>query len=463
MEHHPVIIAGAGPAGLTAAHELTRQDTPALVLEKADKVGGLSRTEAYKGYRFDIGGHRFFTKIEEIDRLWQEMLGPDFLKIPRLSRIYYKDKFFQYPLNIFNVLANLGVRESLFILFSYAAAKMKPSREVKTFEQWVTNRFGRRLYETFFKEYTEKVWGVPCNELQADWASQRIGGLSISEVILNAIFKRGTSKTLIKEFSYPVLGPGMMWERFQTAGEDAGGQVRLNHEVVCFNREGTHVVSVLAGHEHETVEMSGDYFLSSIPLSELIHRLHPQPPDTVLRAASGLRYRAFILVGLIANHSNFFPDNWIYIHNPEVMVGRIQNFQNWSPAMVPEEGKGCLGLEYFCGVKDKLWEMPDDELIGLASRELSRLGLAETGDIEDGVIFRHARAYPLYDLNYQDNLRVCIEFLKTLDNLQTIGRNGMHRYNNQDHSMLTAMMAVKNIRGEDHDLWTLNQTQEYLE
>ena len=463
MDHYPVVIIGAGPAGLTAAYELVKAGIKPIVLEKADKVGGISRTETYKGYHFDIGGHRFFTKVEAVQQLWQEVIQEDFIKVPRLSRIYYKSRFFKYPLEPFNALSNLGIANSLLILLSYFKAKLWRNPEEENFEQWVTNRFGERLYKTFFQTYTEKVWGIPCNQIQAEWASQRIKGLSLKTAVLNALFGSNDTKTLIKEFDYPVLGPGMMWQRFSEAVESKGGQVKLNTGVLRLEREGCHIKRVIAQRDGQLIHISGEQFISSMPITALINRLDPPPPDDVLQAAQKLNYRDFLIVALVVDARDLFPDNWIYIHSPEVKVGRIQNFKNWSAAMVPDPSKTCLGMEYFCTEGDGLWTMCDTELLDLASRELVSLGLAKADDVQDGVVLRQPKAYPVYDHEYRKHLQVIQNFLATFDNLQTTGRNGMHRYNNQDHSMLTGMLAVRNLLGEKHDLWDVNTERSYHE
>ncbi|MGC8786391.1 MAG: FAD-dependent oxidoreductase, partial [Anaerolineae bacterium] len=357
---------GAGPAGLAAAYELATHGICPIVIEKADQVGGIARTEVYKGYRFDIGGHRFFTKIPQIQTLWEAMLGSDLRRVQRLSRIYYRGCFFHYPLSLWNTLSNLGLRESVLILLSYLYARLHPSKREDTFEQWVSNHFGKRLYRTFFQTYTEKVWGIPCYEIQAEWAAQRIHGLSFTTAVLNALFGVESAKSLIHEFHYPTLGPGMMWQRFAQAVESHGGQVWLQCEAIGLQRDSQHITSVRVNHEGKELEIKADQVISSLPLRELVVELEPPAPPPVHKAAQGLRYRDFILVGLILNCSNPFPDNWLYIHSPEVKVGRIQNFRNWSPAMVPDTQKTSLGLEYFCNEGDDLWSMPDHELVALA-------------------------------------------------------------------------------------------------
>jgi protoporphyrinogen oxidase len=463
VKHYPVAIVGAGPAGLTAAYELVKEGIVPVVLEKGDKVGGLARTESYKGYRFDIGGHRFYTKVAAVQQLWQEVLGNEFIKVPRLSRIFYRGKFFNYPISAFNTLFNLGIIESALIILSYLRVRVWPLPKEETFEQWVINRFGERLYKTFFKTYTEKVWGIPCSEIQADWAAQRIKGLSLTTAIINALFGSNDTKTLIKEFDYPALGPGMMWEKFAEAVEAKDGKVYLDTKVISFEREGNKIKSITAEHNGELVEYSADNFITSMPISALVARMKPQPPEPVLHAARSLKYRDFLIVSLIVDRPSLFPDNWIYIHSPEVKVGRIQNFKNWSAALVPDASKTCLGMEYFCNEGEELWQMSDAELVELATRELAQLGLAKMADVKDGVVLRQPKAYPVYDAEYRGHLRVLEVFLTEIENLQTIGRNGMHRYNNQDHSMLTGMLAARNLLGEKHDLWDVNTERSYYE
>jgi protoporphyrinogen oxidase len=466
-EQQPVVIIGAGPAGLTAGYELGKHGMKSVVLEQADRVGGISRTETYKGYRFDIGGHRFFTKIGEVQQIWYEILGKEFIKVPRLSRIYYQGKFYNYPLSLFNTVTNLGVIPSFFVLMSYLKAKVKARvapAEPETFEEWVTDRFGERLYRTFFKTYTEKVWGIPCSKIRADWAAQRIQGMSLKRAVINAVFGSQNAKSLIKEFDYPVLGPGMMWERCQEILEEQGSEVHLHTTVTRIERQGKRIKSITAKQGDRLIQLSGDHFVSTMPVTALLHRLDPQPPEHVMEAARGLKYRDFLIVSLIVNRDNLFPDNWIYIHSPEFKVGRIQNFKNWSAAMVPEEGKTCLGMEYFCSEGDPLWEMSDTDLISLAGKEAIALEIGvQPGDIEDGVVIRQRKAYPVYDGEYRKHLQVIQDYLETFENLQTVGRNGMHRYNNQDHSMLTGMLAAKNILGEKHDLWNVNTERSYHE
>lgn len=465
---HPVVIVGGGPAGLTAAYELSRHEVNSVVLEMGDRVGGISRTVTYKGYRIDIGGHRFFTKVEEVQAIWKEILADDFIQTPRLSRIYYNRKFYDYPLKIGVTLRNLGPYRSLTIVASYLKAKAKHflnlTPEIETFEDWVVHCFGSRLYLTFFKTYTEKVWGIPCNKIRSDWASQRIQSMSLKTAVINALSGRQNAKSLIKTFDYPRLGPGMMWERCQEIIVERGSSVYLNTEVLCVKHNDRRVTSVIVRRGHETFELAGDDFVNSMPISLLVHRLDPLPPAEVLEAAMGLKYRDFLIVALIIDHESLFPDNWLYIHSPEFQVGRIQNFKNWSPWMVPEHDKTCLGMEYFCSQGDNLWELSDKQLIELASLELTELDLvANVTDVKDGCVIRQLKAYPVYDGEYKEHLEILQGYIGTFENLQTVGRNGMHRYNNQDHSMLTALLAAKNIVGENHDIWNVNVERSYHE
>jgi protoporphyrinogen oxidase len=462
----PVVVIGAGPAGLTAAYELDRAAIHSVVLEKDELVGGLSRTVSHRGYRFDVGGHRFFTKVQAVERFWHDVLGHDFLRRPRLSRILYRGHYFAYPLKPLNVLLGLGPLESLRVALSYLAARMRPRQPEVSLEDWVINRFGEVLYRAFFKTYTEKVWGLACSDIGAEWAAQRIRGLSLTRAALAALVpgsSRGI-KTLVDAFNYPRLGPGQMWERVRDGLAMQGRPVLMGMEVDAIHHSDGRVVAVDArrahgGHRRFHVS----HVISSMPLRELIEKLQPAPPPAVIVAAKALRYRDFLTVGLIIRGAKLFPDNWIYIHDPQVRVGRVQNFGNWSSDLVPEREHSSLGMEYFCFEGDDLWTTSDEELVALATREGEELGLVPAERVEDGIVIRMPKAYPVYDAEYATHLQVLREYLGRFSNLHPVGRNGLHKYNNQDHSMFTAMLAVRNILGESHDVWAVNADCDYHE
>ncbi len=458
-----VVIIGAGPAGLTAAYELLRNGVHCTVVERDTVVGGISRTVASQGYLFDIGGHRFYTKVSLVEQIWREVLGKDLLVRPRQSRIYYKRKFLNYPLLPGEALQKLGIIESARCGLSFLKARVLPIRPENDLESWITNRFGRRLFEIFFKTYTAKVWGMSCKEIGADWAAQRIRGLSLTSLVMNALFpKRGKEaeiKTLIQEFLYPRKGPGMMWERLHEQLEAAGTKVVFNAEVegIEWGPEGVTGVRTSAGHFPAT------HVISSMPIQQLVRALQPAAPEWLKPAALKFRYRDFVTVALFIEARHLFSDNWIYVHEPGVKVGRIQNFKNWSPEMVPDDSKSCLGLEYFCQEGDQLWNMPDAELIALATKEIAELGLVQKEQVIGGAVVRMPKAYPVYDDHYKGGLELVRRFLGEVKGLQLVGRNGMHRYNNQDHSMLTGVFAARNLMGANYDLWEANVDEEYLE
>jgi len=461
-----VITLGAGPAGLTAAYLASKEGGKTIVLEKEDTVGGISKTVNYKNFLFDIGGHRFFTKYKEVEKLWFEILGDDFLTRPRLSRIYYNHKFFYYPLKPLNALMNLGLGTSLHVVFSFLVSKLHPYKNETNFEEWITNRFGKKLFNIFFKTYTEKVWGIPCTEIQADWAAQRIKSLSLSKLILNSFgfMRKGQVTTLIDQFQYPRKGPGQMWNKAKDLINQNSGQVLLNTRVTQINRDGTTITSILFESNGAAGEIKGEHFISTLPLRELIRILSPSAPEEVQKAAEKLRYRDFFTVGLVIAKPQIFPDNWIYIHSEDVLVGRIQNLKNWSPEMVPDPKLTTLGLEYFCFDTDEIWRRDDSDLIAMAKDEANRLNFATPDQILDGVVIRSPKTYPIYDEGYKDRVEIIRTYLSTFDNLQTIGRNGLHRYNNQDHSMLSAIYAIKNIVGEEkYSVWDINTDDEYHE
>ena len=470
------VIIGAGPAGLTAAYLLAKEGRSVTVLEADPRyVGGLSRTEEYRGYRFDIGGHRFFSKSREIEALWSEILGRDMLERPRLSRIYYKGKFFSYPIRPVEALLKLGIRESALSVFSFLRARLAPIHEPRSFEDWVTNQFGSRLYRTFFKTYTEKVWGMSCREISADWAAQRIAGLSLGAALKNALMsaipaglRKEQIKSLVRSFRYPRLGPGMMWERCSELIREFGGRVLLGYAVTAceYSREtGRWTVRALAGDAGDAT-FTCDNVISSAPVRELAEIIRPPLPPPVLDAARGLRYRDFLTIAVILRDRSPLPDNWIYVHDPSVKVGRIQNFKAWSPDLVPDPSTACYGLEYFCFEGDGLWTSTDQELTALATRELVSLGLARAEDVLDACVVRQPKAYPVYDAGYDERVNTVREALETgWPGIHLVGRNGMHRYDNQDHAMMTAVLTVKNIlAGETvYDVWDVNQDAEYHE
>ena len=460
------VVIGGGPAGLTAAYQMAKMGWSVTVLEADDILGGISRTAQYKGYRFDIGGHRFFTKIAPVEALWHEILENEFISVPRMSRIHYQGKFFDYPLKAGNALSGLGPVNAVRIFLSYLWWHYKPYPVEENFEQWVTNRFGKRLFEIFFKTYTEKVWGIPCTEIRAEWAAQRIQGLSLAKAILNATALNRRSndiKSLINEFQYPRLGPGQMWETCAKKIETLGGQVLMKHYVTAIEHQDGKIVAVRAETPEGEKRFEAEHFFSTMPVRSLVRALDPRVPHVVMDDAEGLRYRDFLVVALMLDQEDLFPDNWIYIHTPGVQVGRIQNFNNWSKAMVPDAGTTCLGMEYFCFKGDGLWDSSDADLIAQAARELEQLGLAKAADVKDGAVIRMPKAYPIYDSKYRGHLDGVRAYIDPIQNLHTVGRNGMHKYNNQDHSMLTAMMAVMNMQGASHDIWEVNTDFEYHE
>jgi protoporphyrinogen oxidase len=457
------LVLGGGPAGLTAGYLLGKAGREVVVLEAEDQVGGLAKTVEVDGYRFDLGGHRFFTKSVEVDTLWHEVLGEEFLLRPRMSRIFWNNRYLDYPLRGPDVIKKLGPIELARCMASYLRAAARRNKVDNSLEDWVSNRFGRRLFELFFKTYNEKVWGVPASEIRAEWAAQRIKGLSFFSAAKAAFFgnKGNKVKSLISEFNYPRFGPGQMWDAMTDAIEEQGGEVRLKSPVDRLELAGNRVVEVSAAGVTYTLP---DSVISSLPLRNMVEMISPPPPQEVLDAARGLRYRDFLTVALVVDGEDLFPDNWIYIHEPSVQVGRIQNYRSWSPWMVPDPDKACVGLEYFCFAGDELWTMDDDALVELASRELEQLGLAPRSKVERGFATRVPKAYPIYDADYAERVAVVRAWLDGIENLQQVGRNGLHRYNNSDHSMLTAMRAVDNLlAGAHHDIWEVNAESVYHE
>ena len=471
-----VAIIGAGPAGLTAAYLLCKKGATVTVLE-ADPtyVGGISRTARYKGFHFDIGGHRFFSKSKEVEDFWTEILPEDMLQRPRSSRIFYRGKFFAYPLQAREALFKLGVLEATLCVLSYMKARIFPVRNPRSFEDWVSNQFGKRLFNIFFKTYTEKVWGMSCKEISADWAAQRIKGLSLMSAILNAVLPRKKPKSrdqviksLIDSFRYPRTGPGMMWEACASRVRQMGGTIEMGQRVVgCAYDADARVWTVTHEDDQQNQRHTvAQHVISSAPLRQLAGAITPKLSVEASRAANALKYRDFLTVMLILKDRNLFDDNWIYIHDPSVKVGRVQNFKSWSPEMVPDPSFCCYGLEYFCFEGDGVWAAADSALIELAKTELEKIGIAEAVDVLDGCVVRQSKAYPVYDESYAANVAVVrAELDARFPTMHLVGRNGMHKYNNQDHAMMTAMLCAENIiQGRQvFDLWQVNQDAEYHE
>lgn len=516
------IIIGGGPAGLTAAYEfLEKTDIEPIIVERDAILGGISRTINHNGNRIDIGGHRFFSKSETVMSFWKKMLpvqgapskdevllqsdttgqivigGPDpeqtdnvLLVRQRLSRIYYLKKFFSYPVTLsWNTITNLGPVRIAKIGWSYAVARIFPRTEV-SLEDFFINRFGRELYGTFFKEYTEKVWGHPCSKIKAEWGAQRIKGLSITKAVLHAlgsifpkstdIDQKKTETSLIEKFLYPKYGPGQMWENVAEHVQKRGGTVHMNRDVTALTLNAGKIMSItlrdtITGMEEE---LSGEYFFSTMPIKDLIARMHGDVPTSIREKANQLEYRDFMTIGLLLNKltitnqtprktlNNLVPDNWIYIQEPGVKVGRLQIFNNWSPYMVKDINTVWVGMEYFVNEGDELWAMSDTDFRAFAIGELAAIGIIDAADVLDSTVIRIPKAYPAYTGEGYEHFSDIREFVDQIENLFLIGRNGMHRYNNQDHSMLTAMQAVENIKNNNSakaNIWNVNAEQEYHE
>ncbi|MEL6873876.1 MAG: NAD(P)/FAD-dependent oxidoreductase [Pseudomonadota bacterium] len=470
-----VAVIGAGPAGLTAAYLLSKKGYSVTVIEKDPTyVGGISRTVEYEGFRFDIGGHRFFSKSKEVVDLWNEILPDDFIQRPRMSRIYYEGKFYSYPLRAFEALWNLGIWRSSLCMLSYAKAKVFPKKDVKSFEDWTVNQFGWKLYSIFFKTYTEKVWGMPCDEMSADWAAQRIKGLSLWNAVTDGL-KRSLGlnkkpndgqevKTLLETFRYPRLGPGMMWDAARDFVRSKGNDVLMGHSLKQLAQDADGNWRMSATTDAGEKVITAKHVISSAPMRELASRIHPLPQT--LPQAKELNYRDFLTVALMVKSEDLFPDNWIYIHDDRVQVGRVQNFRSWSPEMVPDESIACVGLEYFCFENDGLWSSSDEDLVELAKKEMAILGLCKPEDVVGGAVVRQEKAYPVYDDSYEQNVAEMRDDLESrFPTLHMVGRNGMHRYNNQDHAMMTAMLTVENIEAGKRkwNVWNVNEDAEYHE
>ena len=467
------IIIGAGPAGLTAAYELVKKGIKPIIIERDSVVGGIARTVQYKDYRFDIGGHRFFTKNSEVERLWKEVLGESFLVRPRLSRWYFKKKFFDYPIKPLQVVRLFGIESAIFML-SFLKYKLFPIKPEISAADWYTNQFGLALSKPFFIRYNEKLWGIPCSKLSMDFGKQRVKGVSFFSVIVEHMKKTtgvksaNAIKSLIDEFYYPKYGPGMMWEKFREIIEKKGGKFLMESEVVKIERGRDKVKSIVVQNKKgKLVSLKADYFLTSLPLKELVARMNPPAPKEIIDAANALKFRAFTTAALIINKEKIFPDTWIYTHDAGMRCIRIQNFNNWSPYMTGKKGQTCIGFEYVCNFGDKFWNLSEEEVKKIAVNDLILTGFARAEDVADAKVIKLKEVYPVYDLEYKKNAGKIRDFLKSSfknNNIQPIGRGGMHKYNNMDHSMMTALIAARNIiENKDCDAWNVNADAEYHE
>lgn len=471
------LVLGGGPAGLSAAYVLATRGPgtslpdgapaplPVRLLEAGPEVGGLSRSFRFEEHIVDLGPHRFFTKTEVVNELWEEVIGDELLDVDRLTRIFFGGKFFYYPLRPWNAFFGLGPLRTAAAIASFLHVSLFPHPDESTFDGWVTNRFGKVLFQTFFETYTEKLWGLPCDRIGADWAAQRIKGLSLMEAIRNALFGSTGTKTLIDRFRYPRHGTGSVYLRMQELIEGAGGAVDTGHRARTIRHDGAgRILSVVADTPEGEEEFPVGELISTMPLTLLVEGLDPPAPPEVLEACSRLRYRNTVLVYVLVEGKDLFPDNWIYIHSPDVEMGRLTNFRNWSPHLAPEDStRTPLVVEYWCFEEDELWTRPEEELVTQAGRELETIGLIRSGDVVAGKVIRLSRSYPVYEKGYQEHLRVLTDHVRGFENLQVIGRYGAFKYNNQDHSILMGILAARNLLGEDHDLWEVNADSEYHE
>ncbi len=457
-----ISILGAGPAGLTAAYLLQKNPKFATTLFEADKtVGGLSKTVECNGYYFDIGGHRFFTKSQEVQELWKEILPNDFLSVPRNSQIFYDNKFLSYPLNAKEALLKLSPLKVSKFLGSYTLNKFKSKKAPRNYEEWMIQNFGPALYQEFFKSYTEKVWGIPCQEISADWAAQRINKLNITEILLSSLGLRTSSKSLIDEFLYPRKGPGQLWQECAKKYQTLGGSLLTENRVGQIERtQNGWIVHSSSG------KQESDCLFYSLPLG-LLPKISPGLlPSAVATGLSTLKYRHFVTVALMGTEARKIPTQWFYIQDSKLKLGRVQNYKYWSSDMVPDSSKFCLGLEFFCSEGDGYWEKSDQEWIELARQEIAALKLFDNLNwIEDAAVVKVERAYPIYDDNYLEKIQAARTYLEKIPNFFPIGRNGMHRYNNQDHAMMTSIISVENYQSGTNlrNAWNVNQDAVYLE
>lgn len=462
-------VLGAGPAGLGAALELSRHGVDdILIIDRNKTVGGLSRTEEFGGARFDVGPHRFFTKNTEINQLWHEMLGDDFKPVDRLTRIFYKGKFFNYPIKIFDALPKLGSIEAIQAMVSFAGT-LRRRGEPETFEDWITQKFGRKLYETFFKTYTEKVWGIPCSQIGAEWAAQRIKGLDLLGLVKNSLFghSRRQIKTLVEQFDYPILGAGQMYEAMAEKVVPRHGDLMLETSVVAIHREGERVVSVdVEGADGLRTRIVAEHFLTSIPLTHFIRLMAPQEQAKVLEASDALYYRDHITVNLLVEGDHLFPDQWVYIHAPDVRSARLANYNNFSGSMAGAPHRTALSVEYFVFQHEDLWTMSDNDIEELAVEEVARLGLLDPRAVQRSWVVRETESYPTYYLGFKEPYNFLKDRINQLENVTPIGRGGMYKYNNQDHSLMSGLLGARNyleVGGAPFDLWEINVDAEYHE
>lgn len=454
-----ILILGAGPAGMACAYELASRGVKSVVIDRNAQAGGMCRTLKFDDFLFDIGGHRFLSRSEEVNQLWRKILGDDLLKVPRISHIYFRKHFFSYPLEVRSTVRNLGFFESARCVLSFIKAKLFGREDLSHFQGWMIKRFGRRLFELFFKTYTEKVWGIPCDQISSDWAAQRIQGLSLGSALKKAFFpgSSGHAKSLTQEFWYPRLGPGMFYDEMRKKTEENGGEFRMNEEVKAIFWEKDKINAVeIKGKQSGAVRVSADHFFSSLPLPLFIEKMQPLPDLEIIQAARGLKFRSLIVVYLIIAEAKLFSDHWIYVHAPEVTVGRIQNYKNWSAEMCPDPAMTSLGMEYFVSEGDGLWCLTDQEMIAFALDELCRIGIVKPEKFVKGYCVRVPNAYPIYSPGYQDNLNKLKRFVDGFSNLDCLGRSGLFRYNNSDHALLTGLYGARKLLGEKHSLWDIN-------
>ena len=462
----PLFVLGGGPAGLAAAHKLCKQGHSVVVVERDSTVGGLAKSFEYEGFILDYGPHRFFTKLPPVLQFWNEVLGDEQVTVNRLTRIYYGNRYFSYPLKAFEALLTLGVTESARIVASYLRAQLFPSQAPKNFAEWVSGRFGRRLFEIFFEGYTEKLWGIPCTEISADWAAQRIKGLSLLSAVRSALLgNSGKVKSLVDQFQFPRLGSGQLYERAADYLTSHGQTVLLDTEVLRIHHQDNQAQALTLKNrrtgEESIVPCSG--VISSIPLTHLVEQLTPAAPAPVREMAKSLRFRNTVLVYVMVDSGQLFPDNWLYINDPTVQLGRVTNFANWSADMLPNRKQTPLCCEYWCQFEG-LWEMNDDALVAMAERDLRKIGLLNDEAVNGGFVIRLPRTYPIYAGNYKEALATIQNHLQGINNLQAVGRYGAFKYNNQDHSLLMGIMAAENVATPGkHNLWTVNSDDDYQE